>query len=265
MNSLKKLLALGGLALTLVAVFRTPAEELNAVVDVRALLLVFVAPLFLLVVFAKESLGIRGLIRRARELFVCDTPALRRTLSEAGASGSYSAASVLKLTESHSDSFVRYAGNLFSCRYEPAQLAQLLRRRISAEDAKWAAALEAFRFLAKMAPYFGMLATVIGMVNLLGNLNDFSRISVDMALAMKGTLYGLISFVLIYSPLQKLIQGYRIEVYKRNDMVARWILLVAERAEASYVRAELRADAWEKDPTPELSRLREAKPAESLS
>ena len=38
-----------------------------------------------------------------------------------------------------------------------------------------------FGFLAKMAPYFGMLATVIGMISLLKNMQDFSKISSSMA------------------------------------------------------------------------------------
>jgi flagellar motor component MotA len=157
------------------------------------------------------------------------------------ARGQYGYSHLLKMTESHLDSTVRYAGEIFSARFSTEELAQLLMRRLEAEDAQWQTAYSAFGFLAKMAPYFGMMATVIGMVKLLENMSDFSGISTNMALAMQGTLYGLVSFLLIYSPMQRFFQEVRIQIMKRNEMVVKWFILISEQADPTFIQKELRS------------------------
>ncbi|MGZ3698635.1 MAG: MotA/TolQ/ExbB proton channel family protein [Bdellovibrionota bacterium] len=240
---MKKLIALAGLALVLVIAFSHVTDGFHGFIDLRAALLVLFAPVLLLVLFQSESPEWGFLIQRVKELSKQDTRALSRTLDEnvEKAVGQYGASFIHNLGESSSDSFVRHAATLYSSRFKDQELARLLAKRIETEDQDWQILLQTFSFLAKMAPYFGMLATVIGMVKLLENLSDFSKISSHMALAMQGTLYGLISFTLIYSPVQKWISGLRSRTYQRNSLIARWFVLVSQRSESAYIREEVRS------------------------
>jgi chemotaxis protein MotA len=51
------------------------------------------------------------------------------------------------------------------------------------------------------APIFGLMGTTMGLINMLGELNDPSKIGPHLAAAMTATLYGLITSNVIYTPI----------------------------------------------------------------
>jgi len=238
-------ISLLGVVFTLKLAFSSGADSFHYF-DIRAALLVFAMPVFVLILFEKEGLNWRHVTSRARETVFLDIASLRKQLSDqtSAATGQYSTSHLLKMTENHRDSFVRFAGGLVTARFNSEEISRLLAQRIEAEDHQWSSVGETFGFMAKMAPYFGMLATVIGMVKLLENMSDFTKISGSMALAMQGTLYGLVSFTLLYSPLLKLLSGWREQIRKRNEMIAHWFILVSSRAESAYIREDLHSSAF---------------------
>ncbi len=59
---------------------------------------------------------------------------------------------------------------------------------------------QVFETMAGYSPAFGMLGTVIGLVNMLGNLSDPESIAPAMAVALITTLYGLILANLLFGP-----------------------------------------------------------------
>lgn len=210
--------------------------------DIKAASLVFITPIFLLMVFHKDTVSIKGLWSRLQELKKTETDSLHAALiSSSQSAEGVRLSSLVQFTEQSGDSFVRYAGNLALSRFESEEMKMLLAARIQSEDWQWQKMINSMGFLAKMAPYFGMLATVIGMISLLKNLNDFAHISGSMALAMQGTLYGLISFTMVYSPMQKFLQGCRDEILRRNEMVARWVISLVERADPAFISMELQS------------------------
>lgn len=54
---------------------------------------------------------------------------------------------------------------------------------------------------AEIAPAMGLIGTLMGLVQMLGNLEDPSRIGHDMALALLTTFYGAILATMVFSPL----------------------------------------------------------------
>jgi flagellar motor component MotA len=230
-----------GLAATLGIAFSEAGSTYRGYFDLRAGLLVFAAPVLVLTLFQKQPLRLRSLVARLSRLRSQTPEDLGSELSRnsAAARGQYGFSHVARFSEGHADPLVRYAGALYSSRFDGDEIARLLTQRIQAEDSEWQAVGAALGFLTKMAPYFGMLATVIGMIKLLENMNDFTRISGSMALAMQGTLYGLLSFTLLYSPLQRYVTGCRDEALKRNELVARWFVLLAEQADPAYIERDM--------------------------
>jgi biopolymer transport protein ExbB/TolQ len=251
------------LSLAVISVFslkEVPGGESHAI-DSRALVLVFFAPIALLFLFQRRPLGLGLLMGRMRQVFGFGTPALLQDLRNQtlAARGTYGYSHVIKMSETSKDATLRYAGEMFSARFSPTELAHLLGRRIQAEDAQWAHLGSALAFLAKMAPYFGMMATVVGMVKLLGNMSDFSKISGNMALAMQGTLYGLVSFLMLYAPLQRYVHELRQQIYKRNEAIARWFILIAEQADPIYIQNELHADTLSSSSAPSVQATESAR------
>jgi len=246
MKTSRTLLTKGIALIGLVAVFGLAFSETKSsshLIDLRALLLVFVAPLLVLLLFQKENLPWGELFQRVRETLRLSSRELLQELDHNTplARGQYGFSHTVKMSENHSDSMVKYAGDLFSARFNSEEIAKLLVQKIQAEDSQWQGVCMTFGFLAKMAPYFGMLATVIGMIKLLENMTDFTRISGSMALAMQGTLYGLISFTVLYSPMQRVFNEARNQMMERNEMIARWFVLVAEQTDPAYIQQELRS------------------------
>lgn len=222
------------------------AKTWDLALDVRAALLVFVTPILVLLLFKKESLSLVHFFRRLRQLLNQNNEKLTQSLqaqtqSLASQPGQYSYAQVTQWVEKQEDQFMKFAGDLFISRYTPQEMLQLLTIRAQAEDLQLQNLCSATSFLAKMAPFFGMLATVIGMIHLMQNMEDFSKISESMGLAMQGTLYGLISFTLIYAPIQKFLIGTREEFAQRNEIITRWFLLINQKSEAAYIQEEMRA------------------------
>lgn len=249
---LSRHLLIKGIALVgLVAIFAFATKEgkegAQSLIDIRAALLVFAAPILVLALFQKESIQWFALLGRMREVSKISSQELAQELEKntLQSRGQYGFSHVVKLSEGHSDSLVRYAGELYSARFSNQEIAQLLVQRMQSEDQEWSHICAAFGFLAKMAPYFGMLATVLGMIKLLENMSDFTRISSSMALAMQGTLYGLLSFTVLYSPFQRFFIDFKNQILRRNEMVARWFILLSQQVDPVYIQQELRSQYLE--------------------
>ncbi len=74
-------------------------------------------------------------------------------------------------------------------------------------------ASEILRKAAEVAPSMGLIGTLIGLVQMLGNLNDPSKIGPAMAVALLTTLYGAIAAFVILTPLsQKLEKNSKDEI-----------------------------------------------------
>lgn len=82
--------------------------------------------------------------------------------------------------------------------------------------------------MAKVAPAFGFLGTVIGLINLLHNISDSSLIAKGMSLALLTTLYGLLFTNFLFLPLaRKLSEHVKAEAAHLN-IILEGILGIAE-------------------------------------
>ncbi len=72
------------------------------------------------------------------------------------------------------------------------------------------------------APAFGMIGTLIGLVQMLGNMSDPSSIGPSMAIALLTTLYGAIVANLVYLPL-----SYKLEYRSDEEKGIKTIILEA--------------------------------------
>ena len=75
-----------------------------------------------------------------------------------------------------------------------------LTAKINAKQTRMQLAANLFENMAKVSPGIGMIGTLLGLVEMMANLNDPTTIGGGMALAMITTLYGLLLGTIIYGP-----------------------------------------------------------------
>lgn len=98
--------------------------------------------------------------------------------------------------------FLRLGIQLVVDNAELEDIVDIMTWRIEKLKAKEKAEAMVFRAMASFAPAFGMIGTLLGLVNMLGALNaDVSAIGNNMAVAMMTTLYGVVAGNLIFKPI----------------------------------------------------------------
>lgn len=75
-----------------------------------------------------------------------------------------------------------------------------LMARINAKQSRMALATNLFENMSKICPGMGMIGTMLGLIQMLSNMNDPSKLGGGMATAMITTLYGLSIGTIIYGP-----------------------------------------------------------------
>lgn len=86
--------------------------------------------------------------------------------------------------------FLMKAANLIADGSSEAQIRSALRIEIEALKSRHMVVQEIFKKMAMYAPAFGMVGTLIGLVQMLSQLNDPAKIGHNMAVALLATFYG---------------------------------------------------------------------------
>jgi len=207
---------------------------------------------------------------RLEELLAC-LGALRRAL------GFNAARSRLRLYEELSRFAAAVRGRQAAQAHEIAesathelirQLAPLVLRRYSSEDIERTATTAAFvqvsglkrsedvlTTLARVAPATGLVGTVLGLINLLKDLQRFDQLGPSMALALLCTLYGLVLANAFFQPLARLIHSFAAVAMEESKLLTRALLLLTEEKPLADVRRlfESLGGAAAPEPAPAVS------------
>ena len=119
----------------------------------------------------------------------------------------------------------------------------LMQWRISRLRAREAAEAQLFRVMANFAPAFGMLGTLVGLINLMSLLGggDMRAIGQQLALALMTTFYGILLANLLFKPVAvKLERRTETRVVLMN-MVLQGISMMCERRSPSLMRETLKS------------------------
>ena len=100
-----------------------------------------------------------------------------------------------------SDGFLRQAMRLLSDGIKPEEISALLKQEIDSVVNRQEQAVRVLRRAADIAPAMGLIGTLIGLVQMLGHLEDPSTIGPSMALALLTTFYGAFLSTAILMPL----------------------------------------------------------------
>lgn len=117
----------------------------------------------------------------------------------------------------------------------------LLKWRIARLHAKEKSESRLFHSMAYYAPAFGMLGTLVGLINMLEiiEIKDIQAITSSMAIALITTFYGIILANLVFNPIAVKLERRTEQRIMIMSMVMEGITLIAERRPPSFVRETL--------------------------
>ena len=128
--------------------------------------------------------------------------------------------SLEEATEALDDKFLKKGLMLVVDGTDPELVRNLLETELDFIEQRHKAGQGLFESMATAAPGFGMIGTLIGLINMLGSLDDPTTIGPSMAVALITTLYGSLIANLFFSPMaNKLKVKSGEEILEREIMV----------------------------------------------
>ena len=118
------------------------------------------------------------------------------------------------------DNFLRAGMELAIDGMDPDRIETLMTMELTLLSDRHRRGRDMFRQMGKYAPAFGMMGTLIGLIQMLRNVNDPSSIGPGMAVALITTFYGTLVANLICLPL-----AGKLEAISENEMLVKELIL----------------------------------------
>lgn len=158
--------------------------------------------------------------------------------------------------DENADDFVKFGLEMAVDGIEEAEIDDMMKMRIGEEARKRGMLAKFFNSSGMYAPAFGMIGTLIGLIQMMQNLDDPSQIGAGMAVALITTFYGALLANLFFLPMAAKIKGQLEQVTKARQMVRTGVLAIVrgespsmiEKRLQSYLDEKVVADITEKPP-----------------
>ncbi|MCP1366949.1 MotA/TolQ/ExbB proton channel family protein, partial [Halomonas sp. BBD48] len=137
--------------------------------------------------------------------------------------------------------FLRTGVQLVIDHTKEEEIIDLLRWRIARLKARELAEAQVFRTMASYAPAFGMLGTLVGLVNMLEimNTSNLAEIGPRMGVALLTTFYGILLANLIFKPIAVKLERRTEERLIAMNMVLEGVSLMSKRRLPSFIEETL--------------------------
>jgi chemotaxis protein MotA len=122
---------------------------------------------------------------------------------------------------------------------EPEAIREFLSMEIQYLQDRHSNGKKILEFMGSAAPAFGMIGTLIGLVQMLKNLNSPDQIGAGMAVALITTFYGAIAANLIFLPLAGKLGLYSKAETTTKEMIIEGICAIAQGDSPTVVREKL--------------------------
>lgn len=139
------------------------------------------------------------------------------------------------------DEFVKFGLEMAVDGIEEAEIDSMMRMRMSEEIKKRGGLSKFFSNAGIYAPAFGMIGTLIGLIQMMQNLDDPSQIGAGMAVALITTFYGALLANLIFLPAAGKIKGQTEDILKARQMVRTGVLAIIRGESPSMIEKRLQS------------------------
>ena len=130
---------------------------------------------------------------------------------------------------------------------EPERIEELLRLESEILSEKRTQAERMFRLMGTYSPMFGLVGTLIGLIQMLKGLTDPAAIGQGMSVALMATFYGVLLAGLFFLPLAGKVRTLDLDERLVRDQVIAGLLAIRLGQNPEYVRETLEVFAQKKD------------------
>lgn len=131
-----------------------------------------------------------------------------------------------KRSYSIEDPFLRLGVQLTADGIKPETIEEVLRTEMESMETRHNEGRKVLETVGRCGPAFGMIATLLGLVMMLGNLSNAASIGPSMAVALIGTLYGAVIANLICIPMAEKLACLNHEEMLFKEIILRGILSI---------------------------------------
>lgn len=119
--------------------------------------------------------------------------------------------------------------------HEPQAIEDILYTEIEKIEERHKTGIDIMETLGMLAPAFGMLGTLIGLVHMLRQMDDPSKIGPAMAVALLTTFYGSVIANVFAIPISKKLKFRSIEEVQEKQLIAKGILSILARESPRFL------------------------------
>jgi len=139
------------------------------------------------------------------------------------------------------DPFIAKGVSLLVDGTDQNNLRSMLETEIQAIQDRHASGADVFEQIGALAPAFGMIGTLVGLVQMLKTLSDPSAIGPSMAIALITTLYGALIANMVCIPFAKKLSIRSKEETKVKELLIEGLISVAKKENPNLMKAKLNA------------------------
>ncbi|MCX6119938.1 MAG: MotA/TolQ/ExbB proton channel family protein [Proteobacteria bacterium] len=134
--------------------------------------------------------------------------------------------------------------------FKPDEIRHNLMARINAKQTRMALATNLFENMSKLCPGVGMIGTLLGLIQMLSQMNDPAKLGGGMAMAMITTLYGLSIGTIIYGPWGEKIHLEAEKNHELDMMVVEGMLNIRSKKSSVHMKDIMKTYAAKQAPQP---------------
>jgi chemotaxis protein MotA len=140
------------------------------------------------------------------------------------------------------DEFLKYCVMLIVDAIEPTKVRAQIDNEIDCIEARHASAWKVFDTLGSFGPAFGMLGTLIGLINMLANMDTSQgadSLGKGMSVALVTTFYGSVLSNMICAPISNRLKAKHDEEMITKELIMEGVLSIQSGENPKYIREKL--------------------------
>lgn len=124
---------------------------------------------------------------------------------------------------------------------EPKQLVETMETELETMEEEQEGAVKFWEALGSYAPTVGIIGAVLGLMHVMGNLNDPSKLGPGIAAAFVATVYGVGAANLMFLPFATKLKYNSKETLKIREVILKGVLLIQEGINHSIIEDQLKS------------------------
>jgi len=143
--------------------------------------------------------------------------------------------------QTHKDRFMKKAISLSVDGVEPKDIRDLMEIDLAASEEHAKMSAEFFEAAGGYAPTIGIIGAVLGLIHVMSNLEDISKLGAGIAVAFVATIYGLVTANIICLPAATKIKNRIKDDSTRKEIIIAGIVAIQNGENPRFIEERLRS------------------------